>query len=65
MQSECFVELTWPSLGFWQLDIKDLSLRCCKKLDMDSTLERIALNFKNIEKLNIASTNVTVLPEGN
>ena len=36
----------------------------CGHLDMDSTLERIALNFKNIEKLNIRATNVTVLPEG-
>merc|ERR1711924_321539 len=51
-----------PSL--WQLDIKDLDLGYCKSLDMDSTLERIALNFKNIEKLNIAGTNVTVLTEG-
>merc|ERR1711924_143659 len=50
-----------PSL--WQLDIKDLDLGYCKSLDMDSTLERIALNFKNIEKLNIAGTNVTVLKE--
>ena len=31
---------------------------------MDSTLEMIALNFKNIETLNIAETNVTVLAEG-
>ena len=36
----------------------------CRSLDMDSTLERIALNFKNIEKLNITGTNVTVLTEG-
>jgi len=49
--------------GLWQLDIKDLNLSDCKSLDMDSTLEKIALNFKNIEKLNIAGTNVTVLTE--
>ena len=36
----------------------------CENLDMDSTLERIAPNFKNIEKLNIEATNVTVLTEG-
>ena len=46
------------------MDIKDLNLACCKNLDMDSTLERIALNFKNIEKLNIERTNVTRLTEG-
>ena len=59
-----FEELTWHCSGLWQLDIKDLNLHGCKKLDMDSTLERIALNFKNIEKLIITQTNVTVLPEG-
>ena len=64
LQSECFEELTWPCSGLWQLDIKDLDLGGCGHLDMDSTLERIALNFKNIEKLNIAVTNVTVLTEG-
>ena len=31
---------------------------------MNSTVEMIALNFKNIETLNIAETNVTVLAEG-
>ena len=46
------------------MDIKDLSLAGCEKLNMDSTLEMIALNFKNIERLNIAQTNVTVLTEG-
>ena len=64
MQSECFEELTWHCSGLWQLDIKDLNLGNCTNLDMDSTLERIALNFKNIEKLNIMATNVTVLTEG-
>jgi len=46
------------------LDIKDLSLAGCEKLNMDSTLEMIALNFKNIERLSIEGTNVTVLTEG-
>ena len=46
------------------MDIKDLSLAGCEKLNMDSTLEMIALNFKNIERLDIAQTNVTVLTEG-
>jgi len=50
--------------GLWQLDIKELSLQDCRELNMDSTLEMIALNFKNIETLNIAETNVTVLAEG-
>ena len=64
MQSECFEELTWHCSGLWQLDIKDLDLGYCKNLDMDSTLERIALNFKNIETLDISNTNVTVMTEG-
>ncbi len=61
---ECFVELTWPCSGLWQLDIKQLNLAYCKKLDMNSTVEKIAFNFKNIETLQIARTNVTVLTEG-
>jgi len=50
--------------GLWQLDIKDLDLYFCEKLDMDSTLEMIVSNFRNIEKLNIGETNVSVLTEG-
>ena len=64
MLSEGFAELTCPYSGLWQLDIKDLDLGYCEELNMDSTLEMIALNFKNIETLNIAETNVTVLAEG-
>ena len=64
MHSEGFAELTWPYSGLWQLDIKGLNLSSCKQLDMDSTVERIALNFKNIESLDIRNTNVTVLTEG-
>ena len=36
-------------------------MSCCGKLDMNSTVEQIAFNFKNIEFLGIAGTNVTVL----
>ena len=43
------------------MDIKDLDLSWCRKLDMNSTLEKVAFNFKNIEALGIAGTNVTVL----
>ena len=46
------------------MDIKDLDLSWCEKLDMNSTLEKVAFNFKNIETLKIAGTNVTVLTEG-
>merc|ERR1711904_678049 len=50
--------------SLWQLDIKQLDLSYCEKLDMNSTVEQIAFNFKNIEALGIAGTNVTVLTEG-
>ena len=43
------------------MDIKQLDLSYCEKLDMNSTVEQIAFNFKNIEALGIAGTNVTVL----
>ena len=43
------------------MDIKQLDLSGCEKLDMNSTVEKIAFNFKNIETLLIAGTNVTVL----
>ena len=50
--------------GFWQLDIKDLNLYACKKLDMASTVDMIILHFKNMEKLDIGNTNISMIPEG-
>ena len=46
------------------MNIKNLCLGFCRELNMDSTLEMIALHFKNLERLDIEGTNVTVLTEG-
>jgi len=50
--------------GLWQLDIRQVSLNGCKKLDMASTVNLIVLHFKNIEVLDIGDTDISVLPEG-
>ena len=64
MLSEGFAELTSPCSGLWQLDIKQLNLFGCKKLDTASTVDLIVLHFKNIEALDIGDTDISVLPEG-
>ena len=61
--SEGFVELTSPCSGLWQLDIKQLSLFGCKKLDMASTVDLIVLHFKNIEVLGIGGTKKATNPQ--
>merc|ERR1712224_453892 len=50
--------------GFWQLDIKDLNLCGCEKLNMASTVDMIILHFKNMEKFSIGATDISRLPEG-
>jgi len=47
---------------FDQLDLKELNLYLCKALDMDKEIIKV-IEMKNLEKLNIACTNISVLPK--
>jgi len=52
-----------PVAGFKDLDLKDLSLGRCEGLDMNKEME-VIINMKNLEKLDITGTNISVLSEG-
>ena len=52
-----------PVAGFKDLDLKDLNLCACESLDMNKEME-VIINMKNLEKLDISGTNISVLSEG-
>ena len=52
-----------PVAGFKDLDLKDLDLAGCKGLNMNKEMEMI-INMKNLQRLRISGTNISVLSEG-